>query len=69
MRTKSPDARLYVQNVCVNIKDKEILKDVSMVSKTGEMLAVMGPTGKLRNLVFYALYSKTIPLTKLVWLK
>ena len=37
---------LVFRNVEVHINEKKILKDVSGVAQKGEMLAIMGPSGK-----------------------
>lgn len=46
-RTKQPGLELNFQHVNLNIKGKQILQDVSGLAKPGEILAVMGPSGKL----------------------
>ena len=37
---------LVFRDIEVQIEDKDILKQVSGVVKRGEMLAIMGPSGK-----------------------
>ena len=37
---------LTFQNLSVTINKRQILKDISGLAKQGEMLAVMGPSGK-----------------------
>ena len=36
---------LEIKNLCVNVKDKEILKDFNLLIKPGEIHAIMGPNG------------------------
>ena len=37
---------LTFRNLSVTINKRQILKDISRLAKQGEMLAVMGPSGK-----------------------
>ena len=37
---------LAFKDICVKIDKKNILKDVSGLAKPGEMMAIMGPSGK-----------------------
>ena len=45
MKTAAADSRLIFSDLYVSIKCKEILKGVSGTAKSGELFAVIGPTG------------------------
>ena len=38
---------LVFRDICVRIDKRDILKQVNGLAKPGEMLAIMGPSGKL----------------------
>ena len=45
MKTAAADSQLIFSDLYVSIKSKEILKGVSGTAKSGELFAVIGPTG------------------------
>lgn len=51
---KSKDI-LTVSHLAVNIENKEILRDVSLVARSGEVHAIMGPNGSGKSTLAYAL--------------
>ena len=48
-------SELVIQNLQVNIEDKEILKGVDLTVKQGEIHAIMGPNGTGKSTLAYAL--------------
>lgn len=46
MVVKSSGIVIEAKNVHVDIKEKHILQDVSCRVRSGEILAIMGPTGR-----------------------
>ena len=46
METKSSTSELFVKDLVVTIKNNDILHEVNMLARSGDLLAVMGPTGK-----------------------
>ena len=49
METKSSTSELFVKDLVVTIKNKDILHGVNMLACSADLLAVMGPTGKENN--------------------
>jgi len=45
MRTRAADAVLEARGVTVKVKDKVILDDIGVTVRSGELLALLGPTG------------------------
>ena len=45
MRTRASDSVLEVKDVSLKIKDKQILHNLRCTARSGDLLAVMGPTG------------------------
>ena len=43
------DSILSFNDVCVDIKEKRIISNVSGVAEKGEILAIMGPSGACRG--------------------
>ena len=50
METKSSTSELFVKELVVTIKNKDILHGVNTLARSGDLLAVMGPTGKDLNM-------------------
>ena len=49
MRTRATDSVLQVKDVNLKIKDKKILQDLGYQAHSGDLLAILGPTGKCRQ--------------------
>ena len=50
MRTRASDSVLQVKDVNLKIKDKEILQNLRYSAQSGDLLAILGPTGKFYTL-------------------
>ena len=50
MKTDSEDYVLRVNDANVRIKEKSILKDISLTASSGNIMAILGPTGTLLSL-------------------
>lgn len=46
MKTKSLTCQLVVRDLVVKVKEKTILNGVNTMAGSGDLLAIMGPTGK-----------------------
>ena len=46
MKTKSLACQLVVRDLVVKVKEKTILNGVNSMAGSGDLLAIMGPTGK-----------------------
>lgn len=47
MKTKSLEYQLIVRDLVVKVKEKTILNGVNTMAGSGDLLAIMGPTGKI----------------------
>ena len=41
------DSTLEFRNICLTLKDKDVLKNVSGSAEPGKLLALMGPSGEI----------------------
>lgn len=48
-------AILEIKNLCVNIDEKEILHDINLICRTGEIHAIMGPNGNGKSTLLSAI--------------
>jgi Fe-S cluster assembly ATPase SufC len=65
MKTRSGDAVLTFTDVSLTLKDKTILTNINGKAKSGQLLAIMGPTGKIKKLLKFHVYYT--PAMKLLW--
>ncbi|XP_056007788.1 uncharacterized protein LOC125666691 [Ostrea edulis] len=62
MKTRSNDAVLTFTDVCLTLKDKTILTNINGKAKSGQILAIMGPTGSGKTSLLNIL-AGNVPLT------
>ena len=58
METKSSTSELFVKDLVVTIKNKDILHGVNTLARSGDLLAVMGPTGSGKTTLLNAIAGK-----------
>ena len=46
MKTKASDTVLTFTDINLTLKEKEVLTDINGEAKSGQILAIMGPSGK-----------------------